>query len=562
MDARPYRRVFLTGFSGTGKSSVAAHVAEALGWRALDTDALIEDAAGRSIAEIFAQDGEARFRELERDAVRRAAQENDAVIATGGGAPLAIENRRAMANDALVVCLEARAQTIVDRLSGGSDVSERPLLAGPHPLARVIELKAARQPVYALADAVIETDGKTAQQVADEIVAALRNAGPWHASHPDRLLLPEERDAPPSSEPVIVNAASRQYAAHVAWGTLDRLGELMREAGLSSAAHVVSDTEVLPRHGERALLSLRRAGFDPEAFAIPAGEEHKRLETAAGVYDWLVSRRAERGHALVALGGGVVGDLAGFVAATYLRGMPFVQAPTTVLSMGDAAIGGKVAVDHASGKNLIGAFHQPWLVVEDVSLLKTLPHRLLVEGYAEVIKHALVLDAKLLDDLEARAEDLLHVEPAATVDVLRRSVAIKASVVAEDERDTGRRALLNYGHTTGHAIEAAAGYAIGHGAADAVGMMAAAEIGWRMKITPQHVIERQRAVLERFGLPLRARDAGLKLDAARVLDAMALDKKVSAGTVHWVLLEDVGRAVLRDDVPADTVREVIEKILA
>ncbi len=242
-----------------------------------------------------------------------------------------------------------------------------------------------------------------------------------------------------------------------------------------------------------------------------------------------------------------------------------MQAPTTLLAMADAAIGGKVAVDHAKGKNLIGAFYQPRLVVEDVSTLKTLPRSTVVSGSAEIIKHALILDPQLLTDLEDRADDLLHLEPAFTVDVVRRNVAIKASVVAEDERDTGRRAILNYGHTIGHAIEAAAGYGISHGEGDAIGMMAAAEIGKRLGITPPALIERQRALLERFGLPTSASSLDAtrisKLDPEAILAAMALDKKVSAGTVRWVLLEDVGRAVIRSDVPPELVREVVGEVL-
>jgi len=572
MASQQLRRLFLTGFSGTGKSAVAALVAKALGWRALDTDKLIAEAAGKSIPEIFERDGEARFRELEREAVARAAGQERVVVATGGGAVLAVENRRAMA-DGLVVCLDARPKAILKRLrSEDAPVSERPLLAGDDPLGRIAELKAHRQRFYALADFVIETDGRTPQQVADAVVQAVRDADPWFSSarggsasggcHPQRLLLPEEHDQPPPSEPVWVEAPSRRYPAYAGWGALDRLGELLREQGLSGTTYVVSDTEVLPRHGDRALLSLREAGFQADAFAIPAGEASKTLDTVASVYDWLVSHRAERGHTIVALGGGVVGDLAGFVAATYLRGMPFVQAPTSFLAMVDASIGGKVAVDHREGKNLIGAFYQPRLVVADVSTLKTLPRRTLADGCAEAIKHALILDPKLLDDLEARADDLLHVEPAVTVDIVRRNVAIKASVVAEDEHDTGRRAILNYGHTVAHAIEAAAGYGIGHGAADAIGMTAAAEIGRRLGVTPPSAIERQRAVLERFGLPTNAKAAGVKVDPERVLDAMTLDKKVAEGSIRWVLLEDIGRAVLRSDVPEELVREVVREVLA
>jgi 3-dehydroquinate synthase len=554
-------RLFLTGSSGTGKSTVAALAAKALGWQAIDTDALVEEQAGRPITEIFARDGEARFRELERGAIARAAAMENVVVATGGGAVLAIENRRAMADGGFVVCLDARAATIASRLRE-NEGSERPLLAGGDPLARITELKSQRMRYYALADATVDTEGRKPKQVAGACVDALRDADAWFTCHPQRLLLPEERERPPPAEPIWVDAPSRRYPVHVSWGALDRLGELLREQGLAGAAYVVSDTDVLPRHGDRALLSLRSAGFRAEAFAIPAGEASKRLDVAAKVYDWLVAQRAERGHTIVALGGGVVGDVAGFVAATYLRGIPFVQAPTSLLSMVDASIGGKVAVDHREGKNLIGAFYQPWLVVDDVSVLKTLPTRTLVDGCAEAIKHALILDPELLDDLEMQADDLLHLEPSVTVDFVRRNVAIKASVVAEDERDAGRRAILNYGHTTAHAIEAAAGYAIGHGAADAIGMTAAAQIGVRLGVTPERVIDRQRTVLERFGLPSNARAAGLKLDAERVLGAMTLDKKISAGSIRWVLLEDIGRAVLRSDVPEQLVRDVVQEVLS
>jgi 3-dehydroquinate synthase len=341
---------------------------------------------------------------------------------------------------------------------------------------------------------------------------------------------------------------------------LEHLGELVREQGYSGGAWVVSDSAVLPLHGEWALAALRAAGFRADAIALPAGEASKRLEVASTVYDWLAGHRAERSDVIIALGGGVVGDLAGFVAATYLRGLPLVMAPTSNLSMVDASIGGKVAVDHPRGKNLIGAFYQPSLIVDDVSMLKTLPRQMLVEGYAEAIKHAFILSPELLSILERHADDLLHVEPAVTVDVVRRNVAIKASVVAQDERDSGLRAILNYGHTVGHAIEAIGGYSsVLHGAADAIGMTAAAEIGRRVGVTPTAVIDRQRALIERFGLPTRA-PSGIGAD--QVLNAMLLDKKVVGGRLNWVLLEDVGRAIVRSDIPMDIVREVVREVLA
>jgi 3-dehydroquinate synthase len=316
---------------------------------------------------------------------------------------------------------------------------------------------------------------------------------------------------------------------------------------------------VAPLYGERALSALRDAGFDTDIVTIPAGEAVKHLATVATVYDRLIDRRAERGDAIVALGGGVTTDLAGFVAASYLRGVPLVQVPTSLLGIVDASIGGKVGVDHTRGKNLIGAFYQPRLVVADVDVLKTLAPRDLTEGWAEVIKHALIMDPDLLAQMEAEADQVLSLDPEAVTPILRRSAALKAQVVSADEREGGLRMTLNYGHTIGHALEAATGYlAVRHGEAVAVGMQGAARIAVEMGLVEAAVAERQRRVLERYGLPLRW--PGVDPDA--VLAALAFDKKVAARRQRWVLLRDVGRTELRDDVSPELVRRVVGELLS
>jgi 3-dehydroquinate synthase len=355
-----------------------------------------------------------------------------------------------------------------------------------------------------------------------------------------------------------VTARSGAYEVHCRWGALDDLGALMRDAGLRGSAFIVSDDSVGALYGERAAASLRAAGFETDMFTFPAGEQSKTLATVERAYDWLLERRAERSSAIVALGGGVAGDLGGFVAATYLRGVPFVQVPTSLLAMVDASIGGKVGVDHPRGKNLIGAFYPPALVVQDTSLLASLPPRSLREGFAEVIKHGLIMDPPMLDVLERDAQRLLAVEPELTTEIVARNAALKAAVVSEDEREGGRRMILNYGHTIGHAIEAVSGYSgILHGEAISAGMMAAAGIGRRIGVTPPAVGERQAALFERYGLPLR--HPGLSIDA--VIAATLRDKKVAAKRVRWVLLEDFGRPVVRDDVPEAVVRDAVSEIL-
>jgi 3-dehydroquinate synthase len=254
----------------------------------------------------------------------------------------------------------------------------------------------------------------------------------------------------------------------------------------------------------------------------------------------------------------MVCDLAGFVAATFARGLPLVHVPTSLLAMVDAAVGGKVAVNHPQAKNLIGAFYQPRLVLADVSLLQTLPPRELTAGWAEVIKHALIMDEELLCLLEDNAEAAQRLAPEVAEQAIGRSVALKAAVVSEDEREeTGRRTILNYGHTIGHGLEAAADYAgLLHGEAVAVGMSGAARIAVRLEILPAAVAQRQDALLARFGLPLRAPG----IDIQKALAAMTLDKKAQGGAVRWVLLEDVGRPVIRRDVPPPLVAEVVAEL--
>ncbi|MDI6858073.1 MAG: 3-dehydroquinate synthase [Dehalococcoidia bacterium] len=555
------RRILLTGFSFTGKSLVAPLVARALGWRALDLDDLIEAAAGKPVAQIFADEGESGFRRRESEALAQVCRERDVVVATGGGIVLADANRRLMGERGVVVCLEARPETVLRRMrQAGVEGSERPLLKSANPLARIRHLKALRQTLYALADHTVHTDTLSPEAVADEIVRAWERLS-GASLLPDRFVLPAGEVSEPSQPEIAAWVATEtaRYPVYAAWGSLPDLGKRMKEAGLGGRAHVVSDSNVWALHGAALETALREAKLKCDSCVVPAGEASKGLDTASMLYDWLAARRAERGDAIVAFGGGMVGDLAGFVAATYLRGVPLVQAPTSLLAMVDASIGGKVAVNHREAKNIIGAFHQPRLVFADVSLLTTLPRRELVSGWAEVIKHALIMDAALLEALERQGERLLALEPEATAHVVRRSMALKAQVVSEDERETtGRRTILNYGHTVGHALEAASEYeALLHGEAVSVGMVAAAEIGRRLGVTPPALAERQRALLERFGLPVRA--SGLR--AERVVRAMELDKKVERESVRWVLLADVGHPVLRSDVPASLVAEALDAVL-
>ncbi len=557
--------IILTGFSYTGKTKVGQKVAWKLGWKFIDIDEEIVRSCGKPISEIFARDGEERFRELENKVLKHVCQASNTVIATGGGAVLSAVNREVMMDSGVIVCLEAKPATIYQRLlkdaENTTNREPRPLLAGSEPLKRIEWLKEFRQLYYdALADWTVHTDNLTVEEAADQVILGWRYGRRGSAALP---ALPDAResDAPYCEQrgaACVVTTATESYPVFVSWGILEELGKRMRNAGLSGTAHIVSDDGVFPLYGTRVTKILEGAGFTVNSLVVSQGERSKSFETAVKIYDWLVDCRAERGDNIVALGGGVVGDLAGFVAATFARGLPLVQVPTSLIGMVDSAIGGKVAVNHPQGKNLIGAFYQPRVVVADPQTLTTLPKRELVSGWAEVIKHAMIRDLRLLELLEEQTEKLLALERAATSDVVVRSAAIKAKIVSEDEKEQGMRIILNYGHTIAHGLEAATNYGrFLHGEAVAIGMMGAAMVSQEMGLLVQKVVDRQKALLERFGLP-----AGFsEVDTGRLLQSMELDKKVRRKRVRWVLLRGIGQPVVRDDVQNEVAVSAIHKLL-
>lgn len=353
---------------------------------------------------------------------------------------------------------------------------------------------------------------------------------------------------------LVVATPTARYPVVVAPGALAELPARLHAADIRGALWLVSDTNVQRHYGRALEEALRAAGFVVQSHAVPGVEASKDLATLAQLYDWLIGGGIERRDCVLALGGGVVGDLAGFAAASVLRGVAVVQLPTTLQAMVDAAVGGKTGVNHPLGKNLIGAFHQPRLVLGDTNTLATLPQRELRAGWAEVVKHGVIRDAGLFALLE---QFVAAGQPDVQLgDVIRRGVAVKVRVVSNDEREDGERIILNYGHTLGHALESVAGYgALLHGEAVAIGMHAAARIAQRLGLFSAEDVERQRRLLAGFGLPIDF-PKGISSDA---LLAVALrDKKVQARRVRWVLPTTIGSVVVRDDVPTDLVAAVID----
>jgi 3-dehydroquinate synthase len=348
-----------------------------------------------------------------------------------------------------------------------------------------------------------------------------------------------------------IELGERSYPILIGPGLLDD-ATLVGEAVAARDVLVVSNTTVAPLYLARLEHGLR--GKRVAAAVLPDGEQYKTLETVARVFDALVERRMNRDACVVALGGGVVGDMAGFAAACYQRGVDYVQVPTTLLAQVDSSVGGKTGVNHPGGKNLIGAFHQPRSVISDTGTLRTLPPRELRAGLAEVIKYGLIADPGFLGWIESNLEALLALEAGALAHAIRRSCELKAEIVAEDEREHGRRALLNLGHTFGHAIETAAGYGEWlHGEAVGAGMLIAADLSCRLGWLEAADVERVRALLVRAGLPTQAPSIG----AARALELMGMDKKVLAGRIRLVLLRRLGEAVIEGDYPADVLQATL-----
>jgi shikimate kinase/3-dehydroquinate synthase len=562
---RRITNLIITGFSGTGKSLVAMEVALRLNWDFLDTDDEIIKQTGKPIAEIFRQDGEDKFRELERETIRKACQQKQRVIAIGGGAIVDPHNYELLAKTGLIVCLEAKPETIYERLfheaACSPETEVRPLLANDNPLERIRQLKNYRQPYYDNVDWTVHTDNLNISQVAEEIIRAWRL---FRRTHPNLNPLPS-RERKLGSQlkanddiACMVETETQSYPVFVGYGLLDKLGEKMKQATLSGTATVISDENVFSLYGSKVEGILKDAGFAVNSFVVPPGEETKSVDYAIKIYDFLVEHRAERDDIIIALGGGMVGDLAGFIAATFLRGMPWVQVPTSLVAMVDASVGGKVGVNHPNGKNLIGAFYQPNLVLADCQTLTTLPQRELTSGWAEVIKHGVILDEEFFQFLESNVSRLTKLEPKSLTRAIARSAAIKAQVVSQDEKEReGKRTILNYGHTIAHGLEAATQYKrFLHGEAVAIGTVGVAKLSQRLGLLPSAAVERQQSLLQKFGLPT----GFYGLDLTMIIRAMELDKKTKEKAIRWVLLQDIGKVVIRSDVPQQDVLVVLQEL--
>lgn len=354
-------------------------------------------------------------------------------------------------------------------------------------------------------------------------------------------------------ETVKVNLGERSYPILIGEGILSELGPQLKQQPLSRTLAVITSPNIQELYGDIVEKSLVDSGFTPHLLSVPPGEETKSLEWAAKLYTSFLEKKLERKSAIIALGGGVIGDLAGFIAATVLRGVPFIQVPTTLLAQVDSSVGGKVGINHPLGKNLIGAFYQPMLVVTDIGTLRTLPRNEFRAGLAEVVKYGVIADAEFFRYLQENTTEILNQEEKPLLQLIRRSCEIKAQVVSADEREGGIRAILNYGHTIGHAIETLSGYGhYKHGEAVAFGMVYAAFISREMGYAD--TIDSQRELLTRLGLLLNPPE----LNPEKAIQALFHDKKVIDSRLRFVLTEKIGNATISDDVALDIVDKVLK----
>ncbi|MCA1959407.1 MAG: 3-dehydroquinate synthase [Desulfomonile sp.] len=527
----PERNIILSGFMGTGKTAVGRMLADSLGRVFLDSDHEIERQVGMSISKLFATRGEDYFRAVEKQFCRELASRTGLVMATGGGMTLDSENRKLLTSAGLVICLHCDEAALLDRMAGDDS---RPLLRGEARRQRARELLRMRKPVYDSLPFHVDTSRMRVEQVVDK-VSRIAAATPTEAKFLS-LALPSKGG----------------YSIVLGTGALDILGFMAADRGFTPKIVVVTDSNVAPLYLQRVLDSLRAAGFEPFSCVVPAGEEHKTLSTVGTLFEQFLEGGLDRGGAVVALGGGVIGDLAGFAAATFMRGVAFIQCPTTLLSMVDASVGGKTGVDLLQGKNLVGAFKQPAFVVADTGTLATLPTDEIRTGMAEVIKHAVIGDREQFKKLEKAVGT-----PALGADLVERSVRVKIDVVEKDPFEEGLREVLNLGHTVGHAIEKCSNYALRHGDAVAVGLVAAARISRKMELCDANVPDRIESLLVNVGLPIRHR-----VKAPALMAAMTTDKKNRGGQPRFVLVKDIGAVRHGCEVSPNLLAEVLEELHA
>ncbi len=517
--------IFLYGPSGGGKSTAGKLLAHSLDIPFTDLDALIEQDSGQTIAEIFHLRGEDVFRRLELTHLEQLVEGDAQVVALGGGALINPQCRALTEKCGRVILLKASAETLYTRLL--ADAQVRPLLAGDP--EKLKEMLARRKEHYASFPEQIDTGGLTPVETAWQIQIALGRF---------RIHTPGSAG----------RAGQEAYDVLVQTGGLDQIGDMLKQRGLHGPVMIVSDEQVGALYAERVAVSLSSAGYTHYTTLIPAGEEHKRMGTIITLWDAFLTAGLERRSTVLGLGGGVVTDMAGYAASAYLRGIRWAALSTSLLGMVDASLGGKTGIDLPRGKNLVGAFHSPALVVADPAVLQTLPREELRSGMAEALKHGVISDPELFSACLHLQDDSV---PAALV---QRAIAIKARVVELDPFEHHQRAALNLGHTIGHAIEQASNFTLRHGEAVAIGMVVETRLAEDIGLAENGLTGYLAAALIKLGLPTTIPS---HLDPAKIFQSLVLDKKKSSGKVRFALPVKIGEVKTGIEIDEERIRHAI-----
>jgi shikimate kinase/3-dehydroquinate synthase len=530
------RSIVLVGLMGAGKSSIGRRLAEALGVPFVDADTQIEAAAGKTIQEIFAEHGEAYFRDGERRVIQRLLTDGRQVLATGGGAFMNPETRAQIREHGISVWLKADLEVLMNRVRRRNN---RPLLKTDDPEAVMRRLIDERYPVYAEADVTVQSREVPHEVIVGEIIGAL-----------SRLIAAPAGDT--AARTVTVDLGVRSYQIRIGSGLVEHAGAAIAATLPGARAFVVTDANVARDHLPRLQASLAGTGLSLGHAVLTPGEATKNFDELARLCGQMLDAGVERGDVVVAFGGGVIGDLAAFAASILRRGVRLVQIPTSLLAQVDSSVGGKTGINTRQGKNLIGTFHQPSLVLADTGVLTSLPRRQLAAGYAEVAKYGLLGDAPFFDWLDANQAAVLAGPGQALAQAIETCCHAKAAIVARDETETGDRALLNLGHTFGHALEAFTGYddRLLHGEAVAIGMVLAFRLSEEKGYCERGAADRVAAHLAAAGLPTRIADVpgDARPDAATMVGLMAQDKKVKRGHPTFILARGIGQAFICHDV--------------
>lgn len=541
--------IFLVGLMGSGKTTVGRALARKLNKRFIDSDHEIESRTGVSIPVIFEIEGEASFRAREAEVIKELTSMDDIVLATGGGAILNAESRQFLHERGTVIYLRASVNSILQRTRHDKN---RPLLRTADPRKKLEELEQQRHSLYQqTAHVIIETGRPHINHLVQQIVEKLP-CSDRTLSYSENMKTVHINATGQRVQTLKVELGERSYPIFIGQDILTD-EKILQDSIQAKRVVIVTNDVVAPLYLSRLREKLLSLGKEVSAVILRDGEEFKTWESLMQIYDHLLSEKCDRKTMLVALGGGVIGDMTGFAAATYMRGVPFVQVPTTLLSQVDSSVGGKTGINHPAGKNMIGAFYQPQAVIADTATLTSLPDNELSAGIAEVIKHGAITDLAFFEWLELNMNAVRQREPEALAHVIVKSCEIKADIVRQDEREGGLRAILNFGHTFGHAIEAGLGFGAWlHGQAVGCGMSLAAEASYKLGFIDFMQRTRLIQLISNAGLPVIPPQLGEQ----RWLELMEVDKKNEGGKIRFILIKPLGKAEITE-IPANILREIL-----